>query len=212
MPRPIPTQVFHMTRIERLPSIVDAGLLPDNEVVRQGLPGVEIGYRHIKDRRAQRIVPCGAGGTLADYVPFYFAPRSPMLYTITGGNVSHEAAQTDDIVYLVTSTQRLREADLSVVYSNRHPVLEYADLTDQDSSLDRPDFVDWGLMRVIIWKNTLEDPDRKDRRQAECLAHPSVPWHCIEAIATKTEGAATKVRTLIQSDTVPITVRRNWYF
>jgi hypothetical protein len=61
----------------------------------------------------------------------YFAPRSPMLYAITRGLVSAEAACTDQIVYLVSSTQTLRKAGLTVVASNRHAELDYAEMSDQ---------------------------------------------------------------------------------
>ena len=46
-----------------------------------------IAYESIQDRRSIKSVPCGVGGSLHDYVPFYFAPRSPMLYTIHRGNL-----------------------------------------------------------------------------------------------------------------------------
>lgn len=95
----------HMTRVERLASVVQQGLLSDNTCKLRGIGGVEIGYQHIKARRARRPVPCGAGGTLADYVPFYFAPRSPMLFAITRGQVTEEAARTEGIIYLVSSTR-----------------------------------------------------------------------------------------------------------
>jgi ssDNA thymidine ADP-ribosyltransferase, DarT len=62
----VPTRVLHMTRIERLPSVIEHGLLPDNVCIRRQISGVEIGYSHIKRRRALRVVPCGAGGTLGD--------------------------------------------------------------------------------------------------------------------------------------------------
>jgi ssDNA thymidine ADP-ribosyltransferase, DarT len=139
---------------------------------QQQITGVEIGYDHIKRRRARRVVPCGGRGTLADYVPFYFAPRSPMLYAITRGQVSAEAARTDQIVYLVSSTQSLRRAGLTVVASNRHAELDYAELSDLDGDLDHDGFVDWPLMTAKYWNNTPDDPDRKERRQAECLVHP----------------------------------------
>lgn len=140
-------------------------------------------------RGAAHFVPCGAGGTLADYVPFYFAPRSPMLYAITGGLVSVAAARTEEIVYLVSSTQTLRAAGLTVIASNRHAELDYAEITDHDEALDRDGFIDWPLMTATYWNNTPDDPDRKERRQAECLVHPLVPWQLIEGVATKSERA-----------------------
>jgi hypothetical protein len=212
--RPVPTRVFHMTRIERLPSVIEHGLLPDNACRRRQITGVEIGYDHIKRRRALRVVPCGVGGTLADYVPFYFAPRSPMLYAITRGLVSEEAACTEQIVYLVTTTQTLRKAGLTVVASNRHAELGYADMTEHDGMLDDDDFIDWPLMTATYWNNTPDDPDRKERREAECLVHPYVPWQAIEGIATKTEHARAQVARVLAAAglSTPVFVSAEWYF
>lgn len=214
VPRPIPTPILHMTRVERLPSIIELGLLPDNDVQQRSVGGVTIGYSHIKDRRAKRAVPCGVGGSLADYVPFYFAPRSPMLYAITRGLVSAEAADTDQIVYLQTSTQTLRHHDLTVVTSNRHAELDFAELDDDDACLDDDNFVDWPLMQAQYWNNDADHPDRKERRQAECLVHPAVPWFLIEEVSTKTAQAAHAVQQHARaSDHRPsIAVRPNWYF
>jgi hypothetical protein len=212
--RPVPTRVFHMTRIERLPSVIEHGLLSDNVCRRRQITGVDIGYDHIKRRRALRVVPCGVGGTLADYVPFYFAPRSPMLYAITRGLVSAEAACTEQIVYLVSSTQTLREAGLTVIASNRHAELGYAGMTDHDGDLDDDDFIDWPLMTAVYWNNTPDDPDRKERRQAEYLVHPRVPWQVIEGIATKTERARLQVERVLGTAGVstPVVVSAKWYF
>ena len=108
-----------------------------------------------------------------------------MLYAITRGQVSAEAARTSEIVYLATTTQALRAAGLSVVVSNRHAELAYAELSDADSVLDGDDFVDWPLMREQYWTDTPDYPDKKERRQAECLAHPVVRWPLIRGSSPK---------------------------
>jgi hypothetical protein len=53
-------------------------------VTETQLPGSagEVGDPQIKERCRNRAVNTGPGGTIGDYVPFYFAPRSPMLYRI----------------------------------------------------------------------------------------------------------------------------------
>lgn len=138
-----------------------------------------------------------------------------MLYAITGGLVSAQAACTDQIVYLVSSTQSLRKAGLTVVASNRHAELDYAEMSDHDGDLDHDDFVDWPLMTARYWKNTPEDPDRKERRQAECLVHPNVPWQAIEGVATKTESARVQVGLLLGTlvaQPARVVVRAEWYF
>jgi len=47
----------------------------------------DISMHSVQGHRAVKAVPVPPGGTLHDYVPFYFAPRSPMLRTLEGGNV-----------------------------------------------------------------------------------------------------------------------------
>ncbi len=75
-----------MTHIEHLPRIIGkGGLVCDAEAARQNLCSKSIAYGSIKERRA--ITPVqnlrgekiAAGGVLADYVPFDFCNRSPML-------------------------------------------------------------------------------------------------------------------------------------
>ncbi len=137
-----------------------------------------------------------------------------MLYAITRGLVSEEAACTEQIVYLVSSTQALRAAGLTVIASNRHAELGYAEMTDQDGDLDDNDFIDWPLMTAAYWNNTPDDPDRKERRQAECLVHPRVPWQVIEGIATKTERARAQVERVLGTagQPTPVVVSAEWYF
>jgi hypothetical protein len=77
--------IYHITHIENLPSILEhRGLWCDGEAAKQDLCEVSIAYDHLKQRRLHHPVPVGPGGVLADYVPFYFAPRSPMLHGFSG--------------------------------------------------------------------------------------------------------------------------------
>ena len=75
---PLPTPIYHITHIENLGSILRAGgLRAVGRLREQGAGYQSIAYPHIQDRRGGVRVPCGVGGSLHDYVPFYFAPRSP---------------------------------------------------------------------------------------------------------------------------------------
>src|SRR5690606_28302780 len=104
------TRLYHITHIDNLPGILsDGALCCDRVREEQKKLAISIAHQHIKERRAKRPVQTlegrivAAGGTLADYVPFYFAPRSPMLYTIDRGNVEGYAGGQKSIVYLVTT-------------------------------------------------------------------------------------------------------------
>ena len=69
-------------------------------------------------------------------------------------------------------------------------------------------------MTAKYWNNTPDAPDRKERRQAECLVHPRAPWQVIEGIATKTEGARAQVGLVLGTagQSTPVVVRPEWYF
>ena len=85
----MPTRVFHITAIENLPLILaHGGLRCVSDLRRDGTAYANIAHSHLQDRRATTPVRCGPDGCLHDYVPFYFAPRSPMLYAIYKGNVA----------------------------------------------------------------------------------------------------------------------------
>ena len=212
MPRPVPTWVYHITRFEHLESMVAHGLLSDNQAQERGMVQVEIGNASIKARRAARVVPIAPGGVVADYVPFYFAPRSPMLYAIDRGNVPTYQQGCDEIVYLVSSTQMLREHGLTVLGTDRNTTMGYAEFTVDDDYLT--DIVDWDLMEARIWRKTLEEPDRMERRQAEVLVHGQVPWSAMMGVAAKSEDVKARVEAVLSKlgQSTPVAVRPDWYF
>ncbi|WP_043731186.1 type II toxin-antitoxin system toxin DNA ADP-ribosyl transferase DarT [Nocardia asiatica] len=210
--RPNPTWVYHITRLEHLPSMIEHGIWSDRLASERSLTTISVAHGHIKARRAQRRVPVGPGGTLADYVPFYFAPRSPMLYAIHKGNVANHNSDCTRIVYLVTSVQQLRQRGHIVVGSDRHAVMSYARFTADDSELTG--FVDWALMEQRLWFDVPEYPDRSERRQAELLVHEHVAWDSIQGVATRTEAVNIEVRRLIEASgrSTRTAAKPEWYF
>ena len=84
-PRP---KLYHIVHIDRLQSIVaEDCLLCDAEVVRRNPAGTTIGMAGIKQRRLTELILSSHPGLhVGDCVPFYFCPRSVMLYLIYQGN------------------------------------------------------------------------------------------------------------------------------
>lgn len=91
---------------------------------------LDIAYERIQDRRARTRVPCGAGGVLQDYVPFYFAPRSPMLYAIHKGNVEGYAQGQNPVIHLVSEAEAIEASGLAFAFTDGHAVMAYADFYD----------------------------------------------------------------------------------
>lgn len=80
--------VYHVTHADNLSRVLaDGGLLSDAVVVSRGGPAVAIGMSSIKERRLRELrVKCHPETFVGEYVPFYFCPRSIMLYLIHRGN------------------------------------------------------------------------------------------------------------------------------
>lgn len=209
-PRPVP--VVHFTHVGHLATVVRRGLVSDSVARREGLIGVEVGDHAVKARRRRRVVPAAPGGVVADYVPFYYAPRSPMMYVIDRGGVATYTGGCDDLVYLVTTAERLAEFCAGVVFTDRNAAVRTAEFTTDPDRLD--DLIDWPLMRATMWNDTPDLPDRKERRMAECLVHERVPWEAFTQIGVKSDACARLARTALApvGCSVPIVVRRGWYF
>ncbi|MEW2381456.1 DUF4433 domain-containing protein [Micromonospora sp. NPDC047707] len=214
--RPKPTLIMHFTHIDNLPAILAAGrLLADNAVGRR--LAMNVGAADIKASRRERVVTCQPGGVVADYVPFYFAERSPMMYRIAcehrDGKAGCYPDGDDPLVYLVSSVERAHEACLSWVASDGNCAHH---LTNFSRSLDElAELVDWPLMQERIWKNLPDDPDRIRRRMAEFLVHREFQLDLLLGYAVRTSQRETQLRRVLQTAGIIdayVRVRPDWYY
>ncbi len=206
------TAIYHITHLRNLPSILqEGGLCCDNTVAERTLTPTEIGYQHIKERRTSKPVLLAPGGTLADYVPLYFAPRSPMLYAIAKGLVAGYDEGQEPVLHLVTTAEYIERQNLAFVFTDGHAVMAFSTFFNNLESLDH---IDWDIMKARYWMDTLEDNDRKRRRQAEFLVHDFLPWFLIDEIGVMTNRVKQKVIAVLDSaeHQPKVTVRRNWYY
>lgn len=176
----------------------------------QGLVPRSSAHTNIQQIRAQTAVPAGPGGTLHDYVPFYFGERSPMLYANHKRGVQGSEGQ-DEIIYLVSTTQAVAEAaEVDWVFTDGHAIMAFTAFFD---SLDALSQIDWKAVHAVQWK-TSDDPDLTRRKQAEFLVHKFFPVSLLNEIAvmnTKIEQAVQRILA-DASCAVPTKVRRAWYY
>ena len=154
----------------------------------------------------------GPGGVVADYVPFYFAARSPMLYTINRGNVPAYQDGQDPLLYLVTDVARLQAAGCRFVFTDRNAYYQTATYAEDPADLDQ--LVDWPLMEATMWNNTAAEPDRMERRMAEFLVHGSVPFSAVMSVGVRSEATASAVTEVLGTfdDPPEVLVRPGWYY
>lgn len=209
MPAPDPIRIVHFTHIGNLEGIIAGGLRSDAACRREGLTEVEIGSTSIRQRRLELPVgDIGAGGNVGDYVPWYFGPRSPMMYTLSRNNYEYRAG-FDEVVYLVSSVPRIIELGGQWIASDRNAALTMAEFTDDERELE--EHISWDVIRAQYWTDY---PDGADLRAAEFLVHESVPWEAVEAIVAKTEDTRVRVEAMVAGlDHSPqVLVRSQWYF
>ena len=207
-----PTLIYHITHKDNLEGIISrGGLVAQSVMDTDPIAYCNIAHATIQDRRAQTQVSCGPGGFLHDYVPFYFAPRSPMLYAIDRGNVEDCTEDQSDIVYLLSSAQGVADSGLEFVFTDGHGIMELSDFYDDLEDLDK---IDWDVMNARYWADTDDDPDRKRRRQAEFLVYKMLPWDRIEMIAVMNNEIKAQVEGIILSSSRkhPIKVKPDWYY
>jgi hypothetical protein len=218
-----PTQIFHITAIDNLKSIAAANaLLAKNVVLARGLAAANIAYEGVQGRRAVKTVPVAPRGTLHDYVPFYFAPRSPMLMTINSGNVDGCDYRQDDIVHLASNAQLVRDGKHQFVFSNLHAAKDFAEFFTDLAQLDE---IDWSIFfeaplieGYCKYWNSRHIPTkymhRQESRMAEFLVHQQLPIAAISEIGVRTAKGEGRVRDSLKETGWNPTVRvvPGWYF
>lgn len=200
-----------ITDFNNLESILQNGsLLASNVVKAKGVEYENIAHNNIQDRRSTKEVPLPPRGNLHDYVPFYFAPKSPMLYAIHKGQVEGYDKGQEQIIYLITRTDIIHHSGLDYVFTDGHAVMGFTDFFKNLEDLDK---IDWEVMVSRFWFDTEEDPDRKRRRQAEFLVHKDVPIDLLLGFAVKNEKMSRKVEELIRKFNIdkPVAIRP-WYY
>jgi hypothetical protein len=209
--------LLHFTHEGNLSSIIEEGvLMSDTMAQAEACITTEVGNRDVKERRRSMEVPVGPGGCPADYVPWYFAPRSPMLFAISKGNVPEYQDGQNPLVYLVTDVRSVIEAGRPWVFSDGNcasAITEYSDdLADLVEGTDS--LVDWAIMKERYWADTMEDPDRMRRRMAEFLVHEYLPWSAVKRIVVRTQAVSVQVQDVLDNvgDRTPVRVKADWYY
>lgn len=210
---PARPKLYHIAHVDRLPSIVaDQCLWCDREVARRAPPGTTIGMSGIKQRRLDELrLTSHPALFVGDCVPFYFCPRSVMLYLIHQGNhpeLGYRGGQ-GPIVHF--------EADLHAVVAWAGAQARRWAFTLSNAGAryfeDRSDLgqlgeIDWNAVQARDWRQC------KDGKQAEFLLEMSFPWHLVERIGVQSRATYTSVVNALppRGHRPPVEIRPEWYY
>ena len=207
--------IYHITHVDNLAQIVEDGaLLSDAVMITRGGPATTIGMSAIKLRRLTELrVKCHPEDYVGEYVPFFFCPRSIMLYLLYRGNhpeltyrggqgpIMHlEADLRDSVAWADAAGSRW-----AFTLSNAG-----AAYTEFRKDLAQLGEVDW----AAVANNDFTSQEVKEGKQAEFLMHERFPWELVRSIGVRSESVCDRVLAMLDPSDhrPPVVVRPDWYF
>ena len=183
---PARPKLYHVTHVDNLRGVVaEGGLVCDREMMARGGPEQAIGMSSIKLRRIQQLeVGPHPGTKVGDYVPFYFCPRSVMLFVIHCANhpeLFFRGGQ-EPIVHLEAdlhaTVQWAEESGTRWAFSLSNAGAYYTEFRWQLKELGR---LDWQAIEATDFRAA----QVKERKQAEFLVHGHFPFELVERIGVR---------------------------
>ena len=211
-PPPVHPKIYHLVHVDRLPSIIgDGDLWCDAKMVARADTGTAIGMPTIKQRRSAKGLTSHRGLHVGDCVPFYFCPRSVMLYVIYRGNhseLSYRGGQTP-IVHLEAD---LRETVAWAGQIGRRWVFTLSNAGsgyfEERCGLANLNEIDWQAVEARDWQQ------HKEGKQAEFLVEHSLSWNLVRRVGVHSRPALERAANAMrEADHQPkVEILRNWYY
>lgn len=208
-------KIYHIVHKDRLPSILQDGYLFGDKIIRQrdnDLP--MIGLQNIKNRRLSNILNSYPNLTVGQCVPFYFCPRSIMLYMISQQNpeLYYQNGQ-DEIIHLqadfhqVINWANTQNPEVRWAFTTSNAGSNYFEDYNQLSELTK---INWSAVNEKYWS----DPHIKEGKQAEFLIEQKFPIHLIEKIGVHNQSVYDEVENIISNSNhqVQTHICPNWYY
>lgn len=207
-------KIYHITHSDNLASVVsNGGLFADSEILQGGKPATPIGMTEIKSRRRSLPVTCHHGDFVGNYVPFYFCPRSIMLFLIYRGNhpdITYQAGQSSIVHLEADLYDTVKWADTNEcrwAFSLCNAGTRYAEFRNDLHNLNE---INWSAVKATDFR----EQDIKEGKQAEFLIHKFFPWHLIGRIGVAKNQTLFKVKKQLNGlEHVPVAeIIPDWYF
>ena len=212
VPVPENPKIYHIVHIDRLESIIADGCLwCDAEMAQRALPGTIIGMDEIKQRRRRLPLSSHDGLYVGDCVPFYFCPRSVMLYLLYMRNhiaLSYRGGQ-EPIVHLETdlyetaawAEQQGKRWAFTLSNAGSYTFEDYCDLKKLDE-------IKWNAIEARDWQEC------RQWKQAEFLVEGSFPWTLVQRIGVHSKEVCQQAIEAMRSCTHKpcAEVKGDWYY
>lgn len=215
MPTPANPKIYHILHVDRLPSVIADGFLYSDAIInKRPASGTVIGMSRIKERRLNDcFLNSHPDLHVGDCVPFYFCPRSIMLYKIHRGNdpeLSYKDGQRAIVhleLDLKTATSWGGKAQKRWAITKSNASSAYF---EDFNSLARLDELSWQAIQARYWQPS----EIREPKQAEFLMEEQIPWELVERIGVHNSDTQAKVKDCLTKTghRPPIEIKLDWYY
>ncbi len=212
-------KIYHIVHIDKLKSILDSGFLfCDADIMQRPQNGSMIGIQNIKDRRLSNKLSSVNNLTVGQCVPFYFCPRSVMLYVIKCQNspdLSYLGGQ-NNILHLVFDLQNVLEwaknESLQTCFTTSNAGTNYFD--DYSNFSEINSILDWASINANQWSGNNIDKIVKEHKQAEFLIEKKLSVKLLETIGVyNLQNYDNVAKILSDYDIRPqVLQKKEWYY
>jgi hypothetical protein len=187
------TQLYFITHIDNLPSIIKNGILSHDMMLKRALKSTQISDEEIVERRKEKQTPNGK--SLWSYANLFFQPKNAMLYRVTYNSV-------DNIAVLAVKRDILNYDGVFMTDGNAA------------SNNSKIESVSPSQLEVIanqietIWWEAVPG---KRKSMAECLVPDRVPSEYLECVYVANHDVAAKVKKII-GESLPVIPQAAMFF
>lgn len=202
---------FRITHRDNLVHILKYGLVTKAHK-NAATDFVSIGNLEIIDVRSSTMVKVTGYGNIGDYVPFYFTPRSIMLYNIITGYYAPKVPRRnkEEIIVircLIENLAKQAKWFFTDGQANDGETSHYTDLSNIDK-------INWDCIQKGNFSKSDGNYDRQRQYQAELLVYDSVPVSLFESICVYSENMKnwTEQKLKEAGVIIPVHIHKPYFF
>jgi len=199
--------LFRMTHIENIQHILQNGITHSTSV-KANPNFVPIGDGSLITTRNNFLL--NNGRRLGEYIPFYFGVRTPMLYVVQNGFNMVAPTPSENIVYCVSSVQKIIDLQLDFVFTDGHAVDGFTTQYNLEDIQNIDTILDKNAINAKYWKDE-NDLDRKRRKESEFLVLGDITHDAVLGYITSNENAKNRVINF-GADATNVHIKLGFYF
>jgi hypothetical protein len=207
-------KIYHIVHIDRLASIISSGFIFSDAKIRTlNFGGTTIGMNKIKQRRLNKTLSSYTDLKVGECVPFYFCPRSIMLYILYKRNhpdVDYEGGQ-ENIIHLEADLYKTIDwANANKrrwVFTDANAGSYYFNDYNNISDLNK---LNWNA----IYSNDWKESHIRESKQSEFLCEDSFDFGLVERVGVINDNIYQQVQNILVNSAYnpKIEIKRDWYY